>query len=230
MSSNAVIQNKSNLQLSDGQIFILGSLDLQNELLAYVLEKEIGSRCFVVEDINALTNKDKFGPAQQLLLIDCERKILNRIIEDLRKDENTAGSSSILALFNLQHGLGIEQKALQHGIKGFFYQHERLELFLKGIQALFQGEIWLARDILVECVVQNNRPKRTVTQDGTGLTPREMEILALISSGATNEDIAEKLFISPHTVKTHLYHVFKKINVPNRLQAALWAAKNLEVE
>jgi LuxR family transcriptional regulator, positive regulator of biofilm formation len=48
-----------------------------------------------------------------------------------------------------------------------------------------------------------------------------------VGSGAQNDEIAEKLFISPHTVKTHLYHIFKKISVPNRLQAALWVAKNL---
>jgi DNA-binding CsgD family transcriptional regulator len=49
----------------------------------------------------------------------------------------------------------------------------------------------------------------------------------MIAVGATNDEIADKLFISPHTVKTHLYRIFKKINVPNRVQAALWAAKNL---
>ena len=66
-----------------------------------------------------------------------------------------------------------------------------------------------------------------MVQAKNGLSQREMEVLALVSLGTKNEDIAEKLFISPHTVKTHLYHIFKKINVPNRLQAALWAAKNL---
>ncbi len=62
---------------------------------------------------------------------------------------------------------------------------------------------------------------------GTILTPRQIEILALVAVGATNEQIADKLCISPQTVKSHLYNIFKKINVPNRVQAALWAAKNL---
>jgi DNA-binding CsgD family transcriptional regulator len=48
-----------------------------------------------------------------------------------------------------------------------------------------------------------------------------------VAIGATNEEIGDKLCISPHTVKTHLYNIFKKINVPNRIQATLWAAKNL---
>ena len=72
------------------------------------------------------------------------------------------------------------------------------------------------------------RTKDTSTkQDDAMLTSREMEILAMISMGAKNEEIAEKLCISPNTVKTHIYNIFKKIGVPNRLQAALWAAKNL---
>ena len=65
------------------------------------------------------------------------------------------------------------------------------------------------------------------SRDVSGLTRREKEILDLIANGYSNQQIADELFISPHTVKTHLHNVFKKINVKRRLQAALWAAQNL---
>jgi DNA-binding CsgD family transcriptional regulator len=57
----------------------------------------------------------------------------------------------------------------------------------------------------------------------TGLTPREKEVLALIATGMTNAEIAEQLFISPHTVKNHVTNIYKKIKVEDRTQIALWA-------
>jgi DNA-binding NarL/FixJ family response regulator len=101
-----------------------------------------------------------------------------------------------------------------------------------GVKVILGGEYWISRKIVNEFILStNNHPKRR-GHDGArdreaGLTQREMEILKLIAAGTPNAKIAEKLCISPHTVKTHIYNIFKKINVPNRLQAALWFAKNL---
>ena len=59
------------------------------------------------------------------------------------------------------------------------------------------------------------------------LTSEEAEMLAMIATGATDMEIAERLRLSHGTVKACVKGIFKKINAPNRLQASLWAAMNL---
>ena len=60
-----------------------------------------------------------------------------------------------------------------------------------------------------------------------GLSQREIEILTLVAEGHTDLEIAERLGIHRNSFKSHLRDSFKKISVPNRLQAILWVAKNL---
>jgi LuxR family transcriptional regulator of csgAB operon len=62
------------------------------------------------------------------------------------------------------------------------------------------------------------------------LTCKEVKILEAIVGGHTNQDIADKIFLSPHTVKTHIYNLYKKIGVTNRVQAVNWARKHLKNE
>ncbi len=59
-----------------------------------------------------------------------------------------------------------------------------------------------------------------------GLTNREMEVLKLIAQGYTNNEISGMLFISPHTVKSHMIHIFNKLGVNDRTQAAVIATQN----
>ena len=60
----------------------------------------------------------------------------------------------------------------------------------------------------------------------TDLTDREIEVLRLIAKGATNTEISEELSISPHTVKSHVIHIFNKLSVNDRTQAAVWATRH----
>jgi LuxR family transcriptional regulator of csgAB operon len=101
------------------------------------------------------------------------------------------------------------------------------ELIARGITSIFEGEMWVCRKFMAQCISSKGKGRAIKEKEPSLLTPREKEILAKLASGETNTQIAEKLFISQHTVKTHLYNIFKKINVPNRLQAALWITKNL---
>ncbi len=68
--------------------------------------------------------------------------------------------------------------------------------------------------------------KRGISGIQSDLTEREIEVLCLIAEGATNTEISEKLFISPHTVKSHVVHIFNKLGVNDRTQAAVWATRN----
>lgn len=57
------------------------------------------------------------------------------------------------------------------------------------------------------------------------LTPRELEVLAFMGKGNTNPEISKALGISPHTVKSHVIHIFNKLGVNHRTQAVVWAAR-----
>ena len=58
-------------------------------------------------------------------------------------------------------------------------------------------------------------------------TWREQGYITHLMTGASNTEIADSLFVSEHTIKSHLYNVFKKLNVKNRLQAVSWAKEYL---
>ena len=74
---------------------------------------------------------------------------------------------------------------------------------------------------------QEAQPKaeKTLNKDINidALTPKEKEVLALVAKGASNQEIADKLFVRDVTVKTHLNSIFKKLKVTNRTQAVLLA-------
>lgn len=58
------------------------------------------------------------------------------------------------------------------------------------------------------------------------LSKRELEVLGMLAEGSTNKNISEELYISENTVKTHVAHIFDKLNVNDRVQASVWAVRN----
>jgi LuxR family transcriptional regulator of csgAB operon len=147
--------------------------------------------------------------------------------EEFEGETNAIFSRDYVVLFNVSPGMGFEDKALMQGARGFFYVQDNIEQFERGILAIYAGELWVSRKIMTDYILEHRRPLLLFETDGTGLTKRESEILGTIAKGASNEEVAEKFFISPNTVKSHLYNIFKKVGVSNRLQAALWARRNL---
>lgn len=206
-------------------ILIVGPNKLQNELMASSLEKETAVKCFALNN-QAESELDALqGEGHHLLLYDCMGKEAGECMEECAPLIEKQPGAHLLCLFNLRRGTGQEESLLMQGARGFFYLEDPFQNLAKGVQAVLNGEFWVSRKIMTDLIEKNNQKKRRPGQDI--LSRREIEILSKIVEGATNEQIANKLCISTHTVKTHIYNIFKKINVKSRFQAALWAAKHL---
>ena len=210
-------------------IYIVGPRRLENEVMASCLEWETGAKCLLGEDIRHVRFPDdaEYNGQPKLVLWDCQGKEPKSLLEALRSYGIDKLSRDYVALFNVCHDLGIEEECVRQGVRGFFYDHDSLPQFLKGVRAILNGELWLSREIMTRCIVENEGQDNPSKTDSSVLTQRQREILAQMVVGATNKQIADKLSISPHTVRTHLYNIYKKINVSSRLQATLWAGKNL---
>jgi len=221
-------EDKSVASVIERAVIIIGPRRLQNRLLANFLNRETGVICSegntIAEIDNVLLQRD-IPP--NLILWDCLDVDLHAFLSEIKPHLNSMLDGHYLAAFNMSMETQNEEKALDHGVRGFFYEHDSPEQIVKGIRAIFSNELWVSREILTKAIFENREKEETPKRDPALLTAREVEILTLIAAGTKNEEIAEQLYISPHTVRTHIYNIFKKINVPNRLQAALWAVQNL---
>ncbi|MBI9082538.1 MAG: hypothetical protein JEZ11_03000 [Desulfobacterales bacterium] len=199
--------------------------------MAAHLEKTTGARCRCWPEIGQLTavgdGTEIEGVAAEMCLVDCLGLDLDRFVVAGEDFGGHLHAGRVIALFNVAAGERIEERALTMGIRGVFYPDDPLDRFAKGIAAMLKGELWVSRSVMTDVILKENAHVRNGRPNSAVLTRRETEILELMAIGATNDDIAGKLCISPNTVKTHIYNIFKKIDVPNRLQAALWAAKHL---
>ena len=117
-------------------------------------------------------------------------------------------------------------EALQLGARGVVLKDAVLEHLSACIRAVMQGQYWLEGrpvqnlvQVLHDLGTQTAPPPRKTF----GLTARELEVVALITEGCTNKDIAKSFGISEETVKRHLTNIFNKLGVGNRLELALFA-------
>jgi two-component system, NarL family, response regulator DegU len=164
---------------------------------------------------------------EQVILRDVASVDLGRILK--YKDKLPTVKTIIIGIrFNEENVIAM----MQGGVRGFFRFALGDEQLIKCIRVVARGEIWLDAEITARVfdeVFKEFTKRRDVIQSLTELdsakldtlTPREMDIMELISKSMTNEEIADKLFISSKTVKTHLRNIFMKAEIKNRVEAAL---------
>jgi len=126
---------------------------------------------------------------------------------------------------------GIEREqvveALQLGVRGIVLKHSALQVLLKSIRCVSEGQYWVGQEGVSDLIhaLRRMKPSGNVSRPGRhfGLTSREMQVIALIVAGYTNKDLARELGISENTAKHHLTNIFDKLGVSNRLELVLYA-------
>jgi len=118
--------------------------------------------------------------------------------------------------------------ALRAGARGYLTKDSSADDIQTAIFRVAAGEAILdpaiQHHVVAALATDDHEPTPTDLPDG--LTPREAEILALIADGLTNGEIAERLVISPTTVKSHINHLFAKAGLRDRVQAVTYAYRN----
>jgi len=111
---------------------------------------------------------------------------------------------------------------IKSGVRGFFKVTDSPATMIKAVHAVHEGEIWAERRILEKAIANPMLLPETLQSHVPGLPPltnREMEVLTMVLQGASNREIADSSSISERTVKTHLYRVYRKLNVKSRTKA-----------
>jgi DNA-binding NarL/FixJ family response regulator len=117
-------------------------------------------------------------------------------------------------------------EAIKAGAQGYILKDADLDELLKAIRSVQRGEPMIDSSIAGRVLVEFGRLTRDQqNQDFLDLSQRETEILQLVAQGATNKGIAEKLFISEHTVRNALSIIFQKLHVNSRTEAAAHALR-----
>jgi len=120
--------------------------------------------------------------------------------------------------------------AVKFGAKGYILKNTEPEELIQAILHITQGGVIvspiMATKLLTEFKGLEAEGKREAIQETeSNLSPREGEVLQLVAQGATNKQIADSLFISENTVKTHLRNIMEKLHLANRSQAAAYAVE-----
>lgn len=210
-------------------LWIVGKNSFQNHLLKYFLQNQIKLLCTIQTQTQWLGGQEMEVPDQGLVLFDCFGLTASELWIKVQMGGALDPLNCPTALFNVEREqeADFERSAIEKQLRGVFYVDDPPEYLPKGTEKMLQGELWYSRKTTSDILLERQKYTARSEMAQVMLTPREKEILVAIASGAGNNDIAGEFFISLHTVKTHIYNIYKKINVRNRLEATLWVARYL---
>src|SRR5262249_53895462 len=139
--------------------------------------------------------------------------------------QNPVSKIIILTTFDLDEYV---VDALRAGASGFLVKDGPAQSLIDGIRAVARGDAIIAPQVTRRLITRfaqlpAPRPANPVPPSLSELTERELDVLAAVSRGLSNAEIARELTLSEATVKTHVAHVLEKLHVRDRVQAVIMA-------
>jgi two-component system, NarL family, response regulator DegU len=149
-------------------------------------------------------------------------------IEVTRQIKQRFPDVKILAL-SAHDGDDFVLEMLRAGASGYMLKDADHTVIMSGITAVHEGKgrihPRLAARVFEAFAELSNGPAQRQSNPYDGLTDRELEVMRLLAAGATNRQIAERLWISERTVDNHVLNIYRKINVSDRAHAILYAVR-----
>ena len=116
-------------------------------------------------------------------------------------------------------------EALRAGFSGYMTKDTPLTQFVSMIEAAVAGQVVIPQRLAAGAVGMRTAEERHASLLAEQLSPRERQVLSLLAEGASSEDIAGRLSVSPNTVRTHVQSILTKLQVHSRLEAATFAVR-----
>lgn len=158
-----------------------------------------------------------------VVLLDINMPIMNGL-EVLEKLNETHTDVNVLIL-TIHNEIEYLYRAVEIGVNGYVLKDSESDVLIKAIRSIYNGESYIQPNMASLLFKKINGELDNQVKHSK-LTKREVEVLKLITQGLLNKEIADQLCISEKTVKNHVSNIFKKIEVSDRTQAAVYAIKN----
>jgi NarL family two-component system response regulator LiaR len=143
-------------------------------------------------------------------------------VEATRQVKNISPRSHVVVLTSYHEDEHIFP-ALEAGATSYILKDVDMEELAEAVRRSARGEVTLHPRVASRILQELHGAKQDEVNPFTELTKREMEVLKLIASGLSNNEIADQLVISDHTVKGHVSNIFSKLHLADRTQAAVYA-------
>jgi DNA-binding NarL/FixJ family response regulator len=211
------------------KILIVDDHDMFREGVKYILSKV--PEFFVVENAsNGIDYLEKLKTVKpDVVLMDIDMPLMNGF-EATRKSLDSYPDLKIIIL-SMHGDQGHYMRMIELGVKGFVLKDAGIGQLKDAIIEVHQGRNYFSQELLMNIILRReSSPSGEQLRRQLEISERELEVLQYICKALTNNQIAEKLFISPKTVEGHKAKLMEKTNTSNAVALVLFAIKNHLVE